>query len=125
MLLKLLYLGLAGAAGTLARYGLSGLAARNVGTTFPWGTVAVNLLGCLLFGVLWAFLENRIAAGGQIKMIIFIGFFGAFTTFSTFAFETCQLLDDAQWLWAAGNFLLQTVVGLIAVMAGLTVGRWL
>lgn len=125
MLLKLLYLALAGAAGTLARYGLSGLAARSVGTTFPWGTAAVNLLGCLLFGVLWAFLENRTAAGGQIRMIIFIGFFGAFTTFSTFAFETCQLLDDSQWLWAAGNFLLQTVVGLIAVMAGLTVGRWL
>lgn len=125
MFLKLLYLGLAGAAGTLARYGLSGLVARSVGTTFPWGTAAVNLVGCLFFGLLWAFFEDRLAVSGQVRMILFVGFFGAFTTFSTFAFETCQLLDDSQWVWAAGNFLLQTMVGLIAVMAGLTVGKWL
>ena len=124
MLLRLLYLGLAGAAGTLARYGLSGLVGRSVGTTFPWGTAAVNLLGCLFFGLLWAFFEDRLAVSGQVKMILFVGFFGAFTTFSTFAFETCQLLDDSQWLWAAGNFLLQ-MLGLTAVMVGLTVGKWL
>lgn len=125
MLLKLFYLGLAGAAGTLARYGLSGLVGRSIGTTFPWGTAVVNILGCLFFGLLWAFFENRLVLSGQLRMILFVGFFGAFTTFSTFAFETSQLLDDSQWLWAAGNFLLQTMVGLIAVMAGLAIGKLL
>ena len=125
MFLKLFYLGVAGAAGTLARYGLSGLVGRTIGTTFPWGTAVVNILGCLFFGLLWAFFESRLAISGQIKIVIFVGFFGAFTTFSTFAFETSRLLEDSQWLWAAGNFLLQTMVGLIAVMAGLTIGKML
>lgn len=125
MFLKLFYLGVAGAVGTLARYGLSGLVGRTIGTAFPWGTAVVNILGCLVFGLLWAFFENRLAVSGQVRMILFVGFFGAFTTFSTFAFETSRLLEESQWLWAAGNFLLQTMVGLIAVMAGLTIGKLL
>lgn len=125
MFLKLLYLGLAGAAGTLARYGLSGWVGRSFGTTFPWGTAAVNILGCLFFGLMWACVENKLAVTGQIKLVIFMGFFGAFTTFSTFAFETGQLLDDSQWLWAAGNLLLHTVAGLAALMAGLAIGKWI
>lgn len=122
---KLLWIALAGAIGTLARYGLSGLVGRSVGSTFPWGTVAVNLVGCLAFGVVWGVLEDRFAVSGSMRIIIFMGFFGAFTTFSTFAFETVRLLDDSQWLWAVGNVLLQTVAGLLAVMAGLAAGKWL
>lgn len=120
-----MYLGLAGAAGTLARYGLSGLVGRSIGTTFPWGTATVNILGCLFFGFLWAFIENKLPVGGQLRMILFVGFFGAFTTFSTFAFETCRLLEDSQWLWAAGNLLLQTVVCIVALMAGMKFGKLL
>lgn len=125
MLVKLLYLGLAGAAGTLARYGLSGIVQKSSSAAFPLGTAAVNILGCLLFGLLWAILENRLTIGGPMKMIIFLGFFGAFTTFSTFAFETSQLLDDSQWLWAAGNILLQNVLGITGMIAGLTIGKWI
>lgn len=125
MFLKLVYLGLAGAAGTLARYGLSGLVGRSVGAGFPWGTAAVNVVGCLMFGVVWSVFEGRLAVSGQVKAVIFMGFFGAFTTFSTFAFETVQLLDDSQWVWAAGNVLLHTAAGLAAVMAGLAIGKWI
>lgn len=123
MLLKCVYLGLAGAAGTLARYWLSGLVGRWGGTTFPWGTLAVNLVGCLLFGLLWAVFENKLTLSGQMRIILFMGFLGAFTTFSTFAFESVQLLNDSQWLWAIGNVLIQTVLGLAAVMAGLAIGK--
>ncbi len=123
--MKLMWIALAGAVGTLARYGLSGLVGRSVGTTFPWGTVAVNLIGCLAFGLVWGLLESRISVSGQVRMMIFVGFFGAFTTFSTFAFETVRLLEDGQWFFAAGNILLQTVVGLLAVIAGMAIGKWI
>lgn len=125
MISKLAWLALAGAAGTLARYGLSGVVQKTAATEFPLGTAAVNILGCLLFGLLWAILESRLAVGGQTRMILFLGFFGAFTTFSTFAFETGQLMDDSQWLWAAGNILLQNVLGITGMIAGLTIGKWI
>jgi CrcB protein len=122
---KLLYLGLAGAAGTLARFWLSGVIQKNVPTEFPFGTVVVNLAGCLFFGLLWAILESRLSLSGQMRIVIFLGFFGAFTTFSTFAFETSQLLDESQWLWAAGNILLQNTLGIVAMITGLTIGKWI
>lgn len=125
MLHKLLYLGLAGAAGTLARFWLSGVIQKNVPTEFPFGTVVVNLAGCLFFGLLWAILESRLSLSGQMRIVIFLGFFGAFTTFSTFAFETSQLLDESQWLWAAGNILLQNTLGIVAMITGLTIGKWI
>ncbi|HOK94574.1 MAG TPA: fluoride efflux transporter CrcB [Anaerohalosphaeraceae bacterium] len=125
MLQKLLWLGLAGAAGTLTRYWLSGLVQKNVSVDFPIGTMTVNIVGCLLFGLLWAFIESRLSISGQMRMIIFLGFFGAFTTFSSFAFETSQLLDESQWLWAAGNILLQNILCLAGMITGLTVGRWI
>ncbi len=125
MLQKLLYLGLAGAAGTLARFWLSGVIQKNVSTEFPLGTVVVNLAGCLLFGLVWAILESRISLSGQMRIVVFLGFFGAFTTFSTFAFETSQLLDESQWLWAAGNILVQNTLGIIAMITGLTLGKWI
>jgi CrcB protein len=123
MLQKFVYLGLAGAAGTIARYCISGIIQRNVTTIFPLGTAAVNIIGCLLFGLFWAFVENRLSITGQMRMVIFVGFFGAFTTFSSYVFETSQLLDESQWLWAAGNILFQNIIGISCILIGLAVGR--
>lgn len=122
---KLLYLALAGAAGTLARYGLSGLIQKHLAAGFPLGTMAVNIAGCLLFGLLWAALESRAVLTGQTRIIIFLGFFGAFTTFSSFAYETSQMLDESQWVYAAANIVLQNTLGLAAMIAGLTIGKWI
>jgi len=120
---KFLFLGLAGAMGTFARYWLSGLVQRHVTAEFPFGTVIVNIFGCLLFGLMWSFLENKLAISGQMRTVIFIGFFGAFTTFSSFAFETAQMLDESQWIWAFGNILIQNILGIAAVIAGLAIGK--
>jgi CrcB protein len=123
MFQKLFYLGLAGAAGTIARYWLSGIVQKSIAAEFPFGTAAVNIVGCLLFGLFWAFTENRLSISPQTRMIIFVGFFGAFTTFSSFMFESSQLLDESQWLWASGNIVLQNVLGLICVVTGLAIGK--
>ena len=125
MLQKLLLIALAGAIGTLARYGLGGFVQEHCGKVFPWGTVAVNLLGCLLFGLVWASLEERWPASGETRTIILIGFMGAFTTFSTFMFETEGLLRDSEWWLALGYFAVHNVGGLAALLAGLAVGRFL
>jgi CrcB protein len=125
MLQKIIYLALAGAAGTLARYWLGGLISRNVSTGFPIGTAIINIAGCLAFGLLWAVIESRLSISSQLRTIIFVGFFGAFTTFSTFAFETAQLLDESQWLWASVNIISQNVLGLIGMVGGLAIGKYI
>ena len=123
MLWKIIYLSVAGSAGTLARYWLGGFVQRNITTDFPFGTVAVNIIGCLAFGLLWAFMENRLSISGQMRIVVFVGFFGAFTTFSSFVFETARLLDESQWLWASANVILQNVLGLVGIIIGMTIGR--
>ncbi len=123
MLWKMIYLAVAGAAGTLARYWLGGFVQRNITSDFPFGTVAVNIIGCLAFGLLWAFMENRLSISGQIRIVIFVGFFGAFTTFSSFVFETARLLDESQWLWVSANIITQNVLGLVGIIIGMTIGR--
>ncbi|MEN6406476.1 MAG: CrcB family protein [Thermoguttaceae bacterium] len=125
MFQKLLLLAAAGSLGTLARYGLGGLVQNHYGKVFPWGTVAVNLLGCLAFGLVWSALQERWSGSGEARAIILIGFMGAFTTFSTFMFETNQLLRDSQWMSALGYFALHNVGGLVALVIGLVVGRLL
>lgn len=116
-------LAIAGAAGTLCRFGLSGLVLRIFGNAFPWGTLAVNALGCFLFGMLCPQIESRLMLSPQARLIALTGFMGAFTTFSTFAFETTEQLRESAWLLAAGNILVQNVLGIICVLIGMAVVR--
>ena len=123
MATRLLLLVIAGSAGTLCRYGLSGLVQSGVGARFPWGTLAVNLTGCLLAGLLFGLFESRWGLSGEARTIVFIGFLGAFTTFSGFMLETTELARDAQWLSAAANLVLQNGLGAVALYAGLVASR--
>ena len=117
-----LWIGLAGAAGTLARYGLGGWVQAGTKGVFPLGTLVVNLLGCLAFGTVVSVME-RWAGNTDLRSILLIGFMGAFTTFSTFMFETGELVRHGQWFWVLGNLAAQNVLGLAAVFAGLVLGR--
>ena len=123
LLHRLLLLALAGGLGAMARYGLSGLVQRYSGTTFPWGTLAVNILGCFVFGVIWAVATERMAMSPEVRTIILVGFLGSFTTFATFMSESHRLLADAQWLPALGNILITNLTGLGVFILGLAVGR--
>lgn len=123
MIQKLAWLSLAGAMGTLARYGLAGLVHRIDGSSFPWGTVAVNLIGCFIAGWLYVMFENRWPVSGETRTIILVGFMGAFTTFSAMILETGVLLRSTDWMYAAGNIALQNVVGFISLWAGMVLAR--
>jgi fluoride exporter len=120
---QLVLLAVAGAVGTLARYWLSGFVQWVCGESFPWGTFIVNVLGCLLFGLFWTLAEERMLINSQTRFVVLTGFMGAFTTFSTFAFESAQMLSEAEWFRALGNIVLQNILGIAAIVLGFAIGR--
>lgn len=120
---NLMLMALAGGFGALCRYGLGGFVQRLAGERFPAGTLVVNLVGCLLFGLVWGWLEGRVQFSPQTRVIVLTGFMGAFTTFSTFAFETANLLQAGQLAAAALNVGMQTVLGVVFVLAGLALAQ--
>jgi len=125
MLTKIALLSVAGALGTLCRYWLSGAVYAVAGRYLPWGTWAVNLLGCFLFGLVWVLAEERGALSGQARIVILTGFMGAFTTFSTLIFESAELLRDGQWLSLGLNLAGQNLFGFVAFWLGSATGRTL
>lgn len=92
-------------------------------SAFPWGTLVVNMLGCFLFGFVYAALEQRMNWPGDVRGIVLTGFMGAFTTYSTFAFNNASLLRDAQWAMTAANVAAQIVLGVALVFLGLALGK--
>ena len=114
--------GSGGFLGALARYGLSGLVHRQAPlTTFPYGTLLVNLLGCLLIGVVAGYAESRQLFGPEVRAFILIGVLGGFTTFSTFGYETLAMIRDDELLRAAANVGAHVIVGLALVWLGYAV----
>ena len=117
--LKFAVIAAGGAVGALARYAAGGFVQQAFKTaSFPIGTLAVNLIGCLLIGFGFGLIESRQPFTPEMRAFIFIGFLGSFTTFSTFGLESFNLARDGQWLLAAANIGLSVVVGLAAVLAG-------
>jgi fluoride exporter len=120
---KILLLALAGACGTLARYWLSVGVHFTLGRSFPWGTAVVNLLGCLLFGLIWVLADERQFLRPEVRGLLLVGFMGAFTTFSSLIFETGELWRGSQWGLAALNLLGQNALGFAAFALGTALGR--
>lgn len=118
---KLFLIGLAGFIGTLGRYWLSGVIARRYGETFPSGTLAVNLIGCFLVGMLFYLLQERFLVNQTVRTIIMVGFLGGFTTFSSFGLQTFTLLQNGQFGLAALNVSLSNLIGLVLVWAGYSI----
>ena len=120
---KIMMLALAGGMGTLARYGISSGIQKISGGSFPFGTLVVNMAGCLMFGAFWAFAEKRFHPGADITIIVLAGFLGAFTTFSSFMFDTGGLMREFGLARAAANIIIQNTTGIILLFAGLELGR--
>ncbi len=117
--MKLLWVGLGGFAGAILRYLVSGWAQGASGSaSFPYGTLAVNVLGCLVIGVLSYLADARGFLSAEARLLIMVGVLGAFTTFSTFGNETLNLLRDGEVLAASLNVTANVVLCLGAVWAG-------
>ena len=115
---KTIFVGLAGLVGTLFRYWLSGFVARQYGETFPWGTMAVNLVGCFLAGAVFYITEERFLVSPTVRAIVLIGFLGGFTTFSSYGLQTFTLLRDGEFGLATLNVAVSNVFGLLMVWTG-------
>lgn len=110
---------LGGAFGALARWGLHlWIDGKTAPSSFPWGILTVNVLGCFLFGFLFAFGESRHWFSDTVRMVLLTGFLGSFTTFSTFSWNTLTLLREGQSSLALGNIFVSVGLGLFAVWLG-------
>lgn len=116
---------LAGALGTLARHGLSGWTYGILGERFPWGTLAVNVLGCLGIGLIMEIALGSDRIPREWRIALTVGFLGGFTTFSTFAYETVRALHDGDWRTAALNVASNVALCLGATWIGWAAGRTL
>jgi len=122
---ELLAVGLGGFVGALARYLVSGWVHRLTGAAFPWGTLTVNLAGCLALGFLMGLLDSRATLGPEWRLFVGIGLLGSMTTFSSFGYETVELLRRAEVALALGNAAGNLVLGCGAVVVGAVLARWI
>lgn len=122
-MLQVLAIAGGGALGALARFWMSAELYRLFGRGFPWGTLAVNVLGSFLMGLLFVLFLERLAAGPEVRSAVLVGFLGAFTTFSTFSLETLNLVESGYLARAFINMGASLVACLLACWLGLALGR--
>src|ERR1700751_1311942 len=114
------WVAIGGAVGTVGRFWLSGVVARLIGETFPWGTLVINVTGSFVIGFFGTLTgpDGRIFVGSTSRQFVMIGICGGYTTFSSFSLQTLNLMNDGEWLYAGANIGLSVVLCLFAVWAG-------
>src|SRR2546427_7838417 len=113
----------AGALGAAARYLLDGYVSQRAPGIFPWGTFVINVSGSFLLGLLITAMTERLTVATWLRASVTIGLIGSYTTFSTLSLESFRLAEDGSWLLAATNSVGSLAAGLVAVYAGVVVGR--
>jgi CrcB protein len=121
---KLALIGLGGVLGTLSRYWLSQAVDERTHSSFPYGTMIVNIAGCFAAGFLFQFLDQTIISP-EMRLAIFTGFLGGFTTFSAYALQTFVLAQGGLWSMAAVNVIASNVLCLTMVWVGAGASRLL
>lgn len=121
----ILWVALGGSLGAVARFLLTAMI--NQVPTGPWklGTLAVNLLGCFLFGLIWARADMRLQLESPMSLALLGGFLGAFTTFSTYAFQTVALAKQSDYTWAAANLVAHNGLGIAMIFIGMAAAHGL
>ena len=121
--MQLISIAIGGAAGALCRYGMSNGVYALLGRGFPYGTLAVNLLGSIIMGTVYVMMIERMDVSPEWRAGITIGLLGAFTTFSTFSIETLNLLESGDTLKAGLNILLSVSLCISGCWLGMILGR--
>jgi CrcB protein len=112
------------AIGGLCRFWISGIVARLIGETFPWGTLIINVVGSFIIGFVATLSapDGRIFLNSTTRLGIMAGFCGGFTTFSSFSLQTLNLMNDGEWLHAGSNIVSSVVLCMLAVWLGYILG---
>ena len=116
-----LWIAVGSALGGMARYWCSGIAARLIGETFPWGTMIVNIVGSIIIGFFATLTgpDGRVFADTLTRQFVMIGLCGGYTTFSSFSLQTLVLVQDGEWWLASANIALSVIACLLAVWAAM------
>ena len=109
--------------GANSRYWTNRLALRMYGLGFPYGTLAINVVGSLILGFFMAWAVGRLAVDSRWRLFVVVGFCGGFTTFSSYAFESVALVERGQWALAGANILSNNLLSLLAVLGGMALAR--
>jgi CrcB protein len=121
--MTLAWIAVGGAAGAVSRYLLQGWVDGLAGGRFPWGTFAINISGSFALGVIFALAVDRAVLSPEVRVPLMVGFISAYTTFSTLMLESWRLVEEGDLVLAFANLAGSVVVGMMAVVAGLAVGR--
>jgi len=125
MSVQIFYIALFGALGCLSRYFLSGWVYNVFGRSFPYGTLAVNIIGAYVIGLIMELSLRSELISPSLRIGLTIGFLGGLTTFSTFSYETFRLLEDGEFLIASINIFISVLVCLFFTWAGIETARYL
>ena len=118
MVKSILIVGFGGFIGTVARFLISRYFQLNYTSVFPWGTLVVNILGCLLIGIIYGISEKGDFLSPEVRLFLTVGICGGFTTFSTFSNDAFLLLRQEEWIRFAFYASFSFFLGLLAVYAG-------
>ena len=113
-----------GAIGALARFALDEWVTLRTSGHLPWGIFVVNIAGSFAAGLIAGLVDERIHLAPTVRPLVVVGFLGAFTTFSTLMVDSWRLIDSGAWVAAAGNLLGSMGLGMVAVVAGVLVSRF-
>jgi fluoride exporter len=120
-----LWIAVGAVVGASARYFLSGFVAKIHYSSFPYGTLLINITGSLMLGFFLVWTSERVLVNPRWRLLIAVGFCGSYTTFSSYAFETFALGEQGRWLLLGLNILGSNVLCLVSVLAGAALARWL
>jgi len=122
-LIAYFWVALGGILGACARYALARFVAKVAGTSFPYGTLLINVSGSLLLGFFMIWSSERAMVDPRLRLFLAVGFCGAYTTFSSYAFESFAYFEQGHWMLFAGNVLSNNVLCLLAVIVGAALAR--
>lgn len=120
---NIIFIGIGGFLGSISRFLISKFIHNFINSTFPYGTLVVNLLGCFILGIITGFLDEDIIFPDNIKLMLITGFCGGFTTFSTFINENFMMMRDGEYLLFSAYIMLSIISGFMSLFLGKIVSK--